>query len=158
VNTHNYESPLKRCRLVYCSWIRSRCADNFIARIHCNETRPCHYQLPQTAWIIEHLFGESVICNETKNAGRAYTVYAWEVVTSRLTDWLTDSMEQNPSWEAIITKIVKKFPAFHGTRRIITVFTRARHWNPSWARWIKSTHNPTIFPQDQLYHHLPIYA
>jgi hypothetical protein len=28
-------------------------------------------------------------------------------------NWLTDSMEQSPSWEANITQLVKKFPAFH---------------------------------------------
>jgi hypothetical protein len=29
--------------------------------------------------------------------------------------------------------MVKKFPAFYGTRRFITVFTRARHRSLSWA-------------------------
>jgi hypothetical protein len=29
--------------------------------------------------------------------------------------------------ELIVAQLVKKFPAFHGTRRIIIVFTRARH-------------------------------
>jgi len=28
---------------------------------------------------------------------------------------------------------VKKFPAFYGTRRFITVFTSARHLSLSWA-------------------------
>jgi hypothetical protein len=27
----------------------------------------------------------------------------------------------------IVDQLVKKFPAFHGTRRFITVFTRTRH-------------------------------
>jgi hypothetical protein len=31
------------------------------------------------------------------------------------------------------------FPAFYGTRWFITVFTTARHWSLSWARWIQST-------------------
>jgi hypothetical protein len=39
----------------------------------------------------------------------------------------------------IATQIVKKFPAFYGTRRFITVFTTARHKPISWARWIQST-------------------
>jgi len=34
-------------------------------------------------------------------------------------------MEQSPSWEAV-TQLVKKFPAFYGTRRFITVFIRPR--------------------------------
>jgi hypothetical protein len=30
------------------------------------------------------------------------------------------------------------FPAFYGTRKFITVFTRDLHWSLSWARWIQS--------------------
>jgi hypothetical protein len=29
---------------------------------------------------------------------------------------------------------LKNFPTFYGTRRLITVFTRALHWSLSWAR------------------------
>jgi len=39
----------------------------------------------------------------------------------------------------IVTQLVKKFPALHGTRRFITVFTRSSHWCLSWARCIQST-------------------
>jgi hypothetical protein len=38
-----------------------------------------------------------------------------------------------------VTQLVSKFPAFCGTRRFITMFTRARHWSLSWARCIHST-------------------
>jgi hypothetical protein len=54
------------------------------------------------------------------------------------TDWLTP-------WSRVllqkltVTQLVKKFPTFYGTRRIITVFIRSRHWSLSWARWIQST-------------------
>jgi len=41
--------------------------------------------------------------------------------------------------EVIVTQLVKKSPAFYGTRRFITVFTRARQLCLSWARWIQST-------------------
>jgi hypothetical protein len=34
--------------------------------------------------------------------------------------------------------VLKKFPAFYGTRRFITTFTRARHLSLSWARLIQS--------------------
>jgi len=34
------------------------------------------------------------------------------------------------------SQLVKKFLAFCGTRRFITVFTRARHLSLSWARSI----------------------
>jgi hypothetical protein len=32
-----------------------------------------------------------------------------------------------------VSQLVKKFPAFYGTRRFITAFTRARHLSLSWA-------------------------
>jgi len=39
----------------------------------------------------------------------------------------------------IVTELVKKFPAFNGIRRFITVLTTARQWSLSWARSIQST-------------------
>ena len=36
------------------------------------------------------------------------------------------------------SQLVKKFPAFYGTRRFITAFTSARHLSLSWARSIQS--------------------
>jgi hypothetical protein len=46
------------------------------------------------------------------------------------------------SWALLEEKsnlqLLKNFPAFYGTRRFITVFTRALHWSLSWARWIQS--------------------
>ena len=41
-------------------------------------------------------------------------------------------------------QLVKKFPAFHGTRRFITVLTSVRHLSLSWASPIQSTYpHPT---------------
>jgi hypothetical protein len=36
-------------------------------------------------------------------------------------------------------QLLKNFPAFYGTQRFITVFTRALHWSPFCARWIQCT-------------------
>jgi hypothetical protein len=46
--------------------------------------------------------------------------------------------------------MVKKFSAIYAARRFITVFTRARHWIISWARWIQ-------YPPTQLlrFSHVP---
>ena len=42
------------------------------------------------------------------------------------------------------SQLVKKFPAFYGTRRFITAFTADRHLSLSWARSIHSmTPHPT---------------
>ena len=41
-------------------------------------------------------------------------------------------------------QLVKKFPAFHGTRRFITTLTRVRHLSLSWASPIQSVYpHPT---------------
>jgi len=53
---------------------------------------------------------------------------------NRLTPWTTVLLDK-----LIATQPVKKFPAFYGTRRFITVFTPARHWSLPWARCITST-------------------
>ena len=44
----------------------------------------------------------------------------------------------------LVLQLVKKFPAFHGTRRFITTLTSIRHLSLSWASPIQSTHpHPT---------------
>ena len=48
-------------------------------------------------------------------------------------------MDHSPSWEANqFSQLVKKFPAFHGTRRFITTLTSAHQLSLSWARLILS--------------------
>ena len=43
-------------------------------------------------------------------------------------------------------QLVKKFPAFHGTRRFITALTSLRHLSPSWASPIQSIYpHPTFW-------------
>ena len=43
-------------------------------------------------------------------------------------------------------QLVKKFPAFHGTRRFITALTSVRHLSLSWASLIQSIYpHPTSF-------------
>ena len=57
------------------------------------------------------------------------------LLNNLLTYLLTYSMEHSPSREA---QLVKKFPAFHGTRKFITALTNARHLSLSWASSIQS--------------------
>jgi len=44
------------------------------------------------------------------------------------TSVLTNSMEQNPSWEAD-SHLADQFLAFNGTKKFIIMFARARHWS-----------------------------
>jgi hypothetical protein len=46
-------------------------------------------------------------------------------------NWLTNFIEQVLLEMLTVTQLIKKFPAFHGTQRFITVFTRACHWSLS---------------------------
>jgi hypothetical protein len=47
-------------------------------------------------------------------------------------------MDLSPSWEATSCSVTQSFQnIFFGTRRFIIVFTRARYWSLSWARWIQ---------------------
>jgi len=54
-------------------------------------------------------------------------------------------MVQSPSWEAnSFAASLKKFPAFHGTRRFITALISIRHLSLSWASPIHSMYpHPT---------------
>jgi hypothetical protein len=57
---------------------------------------------------------------------------------SSLWNALTHSLTQSWSWALLekppVVQLLKNFPTFYGTRRFITVFTRALHWSLSWAR------------------------
>jgi len=56
-----------------------------------------------------------------------------------LTPWCIVILEK-----LIVLQLVKKFPAFHGTRRFITALTSVRHLSLSWASPIQSTYpHPT---------------
>ena len=56
-----------------------------------------------------------------------------------LTSWCRVLLEKLPGLQ-----LVKKFPAFHGTRRFITAITSVRHLSLSWASPIQSTYpHPT---------------
>jgi hypothetical protein len=46
---------------------------------------------------------------------------------------ITNSIEHSPFREANVAQLVKNFPVFYGTRRFITVFTKACNWTLSWA-------------------------
>ena len=51
---------------------------------------------------------------------------------------------RNPLENLTGFQLVKKFPAFYGTRRFITAFTSSHHLPLSWATWIQSMPpNPT---------------
>jgi len=63
---------------------------------------------------------------------------------------LTNSMKRSPSWEADSLSLVKKFPAFYGNLKFISVFTISRQWFQPWARWIQSTISHLIFPRSIL--------
>jgi hypothetical protein len=56
-----------------------------------------------------------------------------EEYRTKLTSWSWALLEKPP-----IMHQLKNFPEFYGTRRFITVFTRALHWPLSWARRIQA--------------------
>jgi hypothetical protein len=53
-----------------------------------------------------------------------------------------DTITHSWSWALLeklpIVQLLRNFPALYGTRRFITVFTRALHWSLFWARSIQS--------------------
>jgi hypothetical protein len=58
---------------------------------------------------------------------------------SKLNGTLTSYAGRNFSWETKNRSACKTFPVFHGTRRSITVFTRASHWFLAWGRRMQSS-------------------
>ena len=68
-----------------------------------------------------------------------YNMFPSTQLTYLLTPWCRDLLEKLTGLQ-----LVKKFPAFHGTRMFITVLTSIRHPSLSWARPIQSIYpHPT---------------
>jgi hypothetical protein len=65
-------------------------------------------------------------------------IYKYKILPKQLFNWLTYSWSWALLEELPILQLLKNFPAFYGTHRFITVFTRALHWSLSWARSIQS--------------------
>jgi hypothetical protein len=59
-------------------------------------------------------------------------------VTLRLIYWKLTPWSRGLLEKLTVSQLVKKFPAFYGTRSFITAFTRARHLPLSWASWNQS--------------------
>jgi len=74
--------------------------------------------------------------NSVSKSLRCQTICRYISISKQLTPW------NRVLEKLIVTKLIKKYPAFYGTRRYITVFTRARHWSLSWTRRIQSTPSP----------------
>jgi hypothetical protein len=71
-----------------------------------------------------------IIINKTQNYHRLLLTY--------LRSWAV--LEKPP-----IVQSLKNFPAFYGTQRFNTVFTRALHWSLSWAIAIQSAPSHPIY-------------
>jgi hypothetical protein len=100
-----------------------------------------HDKKRRTTFILVSLEGES---SSDMRAGKSYTdldLSLWllltylptYLLTYLLTPWNTVLLEKLTSFQ-----LVKKFPAFYGTRKFITTFTSARHLSLSWAISIQS--------------------
>jgi hypothetical protein len=57
-----------------------------------------------------------------------------------------------------VTQLFKKFPTLYGTRRFLTVFTKARHWSQFWASCLQSPPPPSYFFDIYFKDYPPIYA
>ena len=70
---------------------------------------------------------------------RANCFFIYHLLTYLLTPWCRVLLEKLTGLQ-----LIKKFPAFHGTRRFITALTNIRHLSLSWAHPIQSIYpHPT---------------
>jgi hypothetical protein len=74
------------------------------------------------------------------------TAVTWNLLYYLTHSWSWALLEKLP-----IVQPFKKFPAFYGTRRFITVFTRALHWSLFWAALQRiNMHSPLNLRRDPL--------
>jgi hypothetical protein len=88
------------------------------------------------------------------NTRRPWCPTAWRKII--LTDHCTDSVTlctRGLLEKLTVSQLVKKFPAFYGTRRFITTFTRARHLSPSQASSVQDHYTGTLKIQCEMWYH-----
>ena len=77
--------------------------------------------------------------NLRHNSAVTLVVVTWHIFTYLLTPWCSVLLEKLSGLQ-----LVKKFPAFHGTRRFITALTSVRHLSLSLASPVQSIYpHPT---------------
>ena len=80
-----------------------------------------------------------ILCTNSVVCGNSYPKRCNNILTYLLAPWSRVLLERLASLQ-----LVKKFPAFYGTRRFLTAPTSARHLSLSWAGPIRSSYpNPT---------------
>ena len=110
-----------------------------------------HYDCPKHITYTRLSLYDAVLSwHKCKNSLEVCLFYK-HVHTYLLTPWSRVLLEKLTGFQP-----VKKFPAFYGTRRFITAFTRAHHLSLSWASSIQSI-PPHPLPEDPSYYP-PIYA
>ena len=83
------------------------------------------------------------VCNRMMVVGRAFCMV---FVLQRRTDYLLTPWCRVLLEKLTGLRLVKKFPAFYGTRRFITALTSVRHLSLSWANPIQSIYpHPTTW-------------
>jgi hypothetical protein len=65
--------------------------------------------------------------------------HSFKLVVDWLTDYLTNSTEQIPSWEANSHSASQEIPRLVWKQEVQYRVHKSRHWPLSWARWIQLT-------------------
>jgi hypothetical protein len=77
------------------------------------------------------LFGKGFVakninCFEFRECGKGFEFAKFQIQDQRMSNYLTPWSRVLPE-KLTGSQLVKKFPAFYGTRKFITAFTTARH-------------------------------
>ena len=80
---------------------------------------------------------DMILATEPPSSGK---IKKWKSTSYLLILWNRAFLEKLTG-----SQLVKKFPAFYGTRRFITAFTSVRHLSLSWASSMQSIHSHSAF-------------
>jgi hypothetical protein len=131
---------------------------------HIMQTFVLHLGPPASTCPVGDKWGRNELCKMWETRGTAniclyvrYCASSCECIPSCFGDVICNSQQLKcENWVATlstvlekltVTQLVKKFPAFYGTRRFITVFTTARYWSCPEPD-VTSPHLPTLFLKD----------
>jgi hypothetical protein len=104
-----------------------------------------NYSYVKCCQILENITLSYLLMNRTSVASKFLQNYGkmlWPLIRTYILTYLPTYL-LTPWCKVLLEKLtgshlVKKFPAFYGTRRFITALTSARRLSLSWASWIQS--------------------
>ena len=133
---------------IQCSWYSDQVVGWMVWGLICSRGKKLFPSSKHADWLWVLPISQFSCTGDSFIGSKVPGVWSWLIISIQWQNWEWVEMYIYllTSWCRVLLKkliglqLVKKFPAFHGTRRFITARTSVRHLSLSWASPIQSTY------------------